>query len=96
VPISVSLVFCIPIGVLFYFEARWLIRYAVGRFEHRERKAARFCGAFGVSLIPLIYCFGLIQEAYPGTLGKTIAYGLLAAATWVFFGLITNTLKERK
>jgi hypothetical protein len=95
-PISIALWLGVPIGFLSYFEARWLIRYCVGRFDQRERRAARFCGAFGVFLIPLIYCFGLIEDAFPGRLGTTIACGLFAAVSFGFFGLILNTLNERK
>ncbi|MGD0522632.1 MAG: hypothetical protein ABSA48_15355 [Terracidiphilus sp.] len=95
-PISIALLLCLPIGFLFYFEARWLIRYALGRFEQRERRAARFLGVFGASLIPLIYCCGLIEDAFPGRLGETMAIGLLAVATWGLVGSIFVTLNERK
>ncbi len=42
-PISIALWLGVPIGFLFYFEARSLILYSVGRFEQQERRAARFC-----------------------------------------------------
>lgn len=95
-PISIALLFCIPIGFLFYFEARWLIRYALGRYEQRERRAARLFGVFGASLIPLIDCFGLIEDAFPGRLGKTIAIGFFLVATLGLFAPIFATLDERK
>jgi hypothetical protein len=74
-PISIAILLCIPIGLLFYFGARWGIRYASGRYELRERKAARLFGVFGALLIPLVYFFGRIEDALPGTLGKSIAIG---------------------
>ncbi|HUA99545.1 MAG TPA: hypothetical protein VMA34_14540 [Terracidiphilus sp.] len=93
-PISFGLLLGIPIGLIFYFEARWAIRYALGRYEQRERRAARICGAFGVSLVPLIYCFGLIEDAFPGKLGQ-IAAGVFI---WVigagFAGLVFGTLNK--
>ncbi|MGA2167655.1 MAG: hypothetical protein ABSG62_05545 [Terracidiphilus sp.] len=94
-PISLALLLCIPIGFLFYFEARWLIRYALGRYEQRERRAARLFGVFGASLIPSMYCFGIIEEAFPGRLGKTIAIGFFVVA-WGLVGSIFATLNERK
>ena len=73
-PISIGLLLCIPIGFLFFLEGRWLARYASGRYEQRERRAALLFGIFGASLIPLIYCFGHIEDAFPG-FGKTIENG---------------------
>jgi hypothetical protein len=96
VPISIALWFCIPIGFLFYFEARWLIRYALGRFEKRERRAARLFGVLGASLIPLTYCSGLIADAFPGRLGKTVASGFFALAVMGQFSPMLVTLNERK
>ncbi len=75
-PISIALLFCIPIGLLFYFEARWLSRRLAGRYELRERRAARFWGFFGALLIPFIYCFGLLEDAFPGRLGKALSVGI--------------------
>jgi peptidoglycan/LPS O-acetylase OafA/YrhL len=95
-PISIGLLLCLPIGILFFFEARWLIRYAVGRYEQRERRAARIFGIFGASLIPLMYCFGRIEGAFPGRLGKAIAMGFFMV---VICGLVLPTLatlEERK
>jgi len=80
-PISIALLLCIPIGFAFYYEARWLIRYFLGRYELRERRAARLFGVFGGLLIPMIYCFGLIEDALPGRLGKTAAIGFFMVAT---------------
>jgi hypothetical protein len=95
-PISIALLFCIPIGILFYFEGRWLIRYAFGRFEQRERRAACFFGVLGASLIPLIFCFGLIEHVFPGRLGETMAIGFFVAAFWALVGPIFANLIERK
>jgi hypothetical protein len=95
-PISIALLLCIPIGILFYFEARWLIRYALGRYEQRERRAARFFGVVGASLIPLIYCSGLIGSAFPGRLGKTIEIGFCVVAILGVASPIFATLYERK
>jgi hypothetical protein len=74
-PISIALLLCIPIGLFFYFEIRWLCRRILGRFEKYERRAARVWGLFGALLIPLIYCFGWIEYAFPGRLGKVLAIG---------------------
>jgi hypothetical protein len=85
----------IPIAFLFFFEARWLLRYASGRYEKWERRAARLFGVFGAFLVPLIYCFGLIDDAFPGRLGKMIAIGFVVAASGGLFTLIFATLNER-
>jgi hypothetical protein len=96
VPISIALLFCIPIGFLFYFEARWLIRYTVGDYGQRERRVARLLGVFGVALIPLIYSFGLVEDAFPGRLGKVLANGVIVVAGLGFTGSILAALNERK
>lgn len=78
-PISVALLFCIPIGLLFWMEARWFLRRFLNRYELRERRAASAWGLFGALLIPVIYAHGLIQEAFPGITGKAIATGFFVA-----------------
>jgi hypothetical protein len=95
-PISIALLLCIPLGFLFYFGARWGIRFVLGRFEQGERRAARLFGVFGASLIPLIWCTGLIEESFPGRLGTTIGIGFFAVATTGLLASILATLKERK
>jgi hypothetical protein len=95
VPISIGLLLGIPIAFLFFFEARWLIRYASGRYELRERRAARLFGVFGALLIPLIYCFGLIEDAFPGRLGETIAVGSFAIIGGLV-ALIFTTMNKGK
>ncbi len=81
-PISIALLLCVPIGLIAYFEARWLIRYCFGRYESRERKAARICGVFGVLLVPLLHCFGYIEQEFPGRTGENLAMGFL----WIMLG----------
>jgi len=71
----VALLFCIPIGLLFWMEARWFFRRFLDRYEKRERRAASVWGLFGALLVPMIYCYGVIQDALPGVLGRTIATG---------------------
>jgi hypothetical protein len=93
-PISYALLLCIPIGLLFYLEARWLIRYLLGRYEKRERKAACLFGAFGASLVPLINCFRLIEDALPGRLGTTIASGFFMVAAMGLVGTIFAILNN--
>ncbi len=96
-PISIAFLLCVPIGFLFYFEARWLIRYCLGRFESREHRAARICGFFGASLIPLIYCFGLIEQELPGRIGEFLAMGFFMVASSGFLGAVIAILgKGRK
>jgi hypothetical protein len=63
-PTSIALLFYVPVGLLFYFEARWFFRRFAGRCEYRERRAARLWGLFGGLLIPLIYCFGFIEGGF--------------------------------
>jgi hypothetical protein len=93
-PISIALWFGIPIGFLFYFEARWLLRFFLGRYERKERLAARFFGAFGVSLIPLVFCSGLIEHAFPGRLGEILAMGFFMVVGWGFWGMFIATVNE--
>lgn len=79
-PISLALLLCIPIGILFYFEARWLVRKFASCGEQMQRRIARTWGIFGAMLIPLIYCFGMIESAISGTLGKVLASGFFMIA----------------
>ena len=89
-PIDFALLFCIPIGILYYFAARWSLRFFLGRYEQKERRAARLFGAFGALSIPLIYCSGLVGDAVSGRFGQTIAGGLFAVAA---LGLVSPLLK---
>jgi hypothetical protein len=96
-PITYALLLCLPIGLLFYFEARWLIRYLLGRYKEKERRAALFFGIFGALLIPLIYCFGHIEDESPGSAGKAIAAGFFVAVSWVLaYPFFKTCLKESK
>ena len=95
-PISIALFLGIPIGFLAYFEARWLIRYFFGRYEPRERKAALICGLFGASLIPLLRCFGYIEQEFPGKTGENLAMGFVMVASWAFAGPIVAILSKGK
>jgi hypothetical protein len=95
-PIAIQLLLCVPIGLVAYFEARWLIRHFFGHFESRERKAALICGFFGVSLIPLLHCFGYIEREYPGRLGENLAMGFLFIAFWAFAGPVVAILSKGK
>jgi hypothetical protein len=95
-PISIALFLGIPIGFLFYFEARWLIQWCLGRYESRERKVARFCAFFGVLLVPLIYCFGFIWQEFPGRIGEVLAMGFFTAASFAFAGPIIAILNKGK
>jgi len=95
-PISIALFLGIPIGLLFYFEARWLIRYWTGRYESPEHKAARICGFFGLSLVPLIYCFGFIGQEFPGRIGEILAIGFFMIASLAFAGPVIAILSKGK
>ena len=95
-PISVALLFCIPIGLLFYMEARWFFRRFLHRYELRERKAACAWGLFGVLLIPVIYAHGLIQESFPGTTGRTIATGFFVVVGLLVCSPIFAILAKEK
>jgi hypothetical protein len=95
-PIYLALLLCIPIGFFAYFEARWLILHVMGRYESRERKAARICGFFGVSLIPLLRCFGYIEQEFPGRTGENLAMGFLMVAYGAFAGPIILILRKEK
>jgi hypothetical protein len=95
-PIFIALLLCIPLGFLFYFEARWLLRFFLGRYEQKERRAARLFGAFGALSIPLIYCTGLLGDAIPGRFGRTTAAGLFGVATMGLIGPFLKTLMDEK
>jgi hypothetical protein len=95
-PISIALLLGIPIGLLFCFEARWLIRYAFDRHARRERITARFCGVCAALLIPLVCCFGLIEGALPGRLGMVVANGTIVVDMLPLVGSIFATPNERK
>jgi Na+-driven multidrug efflux pump len=95
-PINFALLFCIPIGILYYFAARWLLRFFLRRYEQKERRAARLFALFGALSIPLIYCAGLVGNAIPGRFGKIIAAVLFAVAVAGFIGPLMKTLTEGK
>ena len=95
-PISLALWFCIPIGALYYFAARWLLRFFLGRYEQKERWAARLFGAFGTLSIPLIYWSGLIGDAISGRFGRAVAGGLFAVVALGLIGPLLMTLMEGK
>lgn len=78
-PISVALLFCIPIGFAFYYEARWLIRWATGRYGLKERREALAFGVFGGLLIPMIYWGGRAESAFSGEIEKTVTLGITMA-----------------
>jgi hypothetical protein len=80
------LLFSIPLGLLFFFQARWLIRLLLGRYEKAERRVARSIGIFGALLIPLDYGTRLIEEAVHGNVGKMLATGLVVVAVFLLLG----------
>ena len=95
-PISIALLLCIPLGLLFYFGARWLLRFFLGHYERKERMSARLFGAFGALSIPLIYYSGLVGDAIPGRLGKVVASGIFALIAMGLIGPFLMTLMEGK
>ena len=95
-PIWSAPLLCIPVGLLFYFEARWLIRYCLGRYEQKERKAARLIGAYGALFIPIIFGFGSIERAIPGRVGELTAYGFFVAVSCGFAFAVIASLNEGK
>jgi len=95
-PISYALLLCIPIGALYFFAARWLLRFFLGRYEQKERKGAWLFGAFGALSIPLIYCSGLVGDAISGRLGRAVAGGLFGVAAVGLTGPLLKTLMEGK
>jgi len=96
-PISIALLFCIPIGLGLYYEGRWLIRKAIGRWSVKERRGALAFGILGGLLIPMVYCDALAEGALSGKLHKSIVAGMTFAigasiaglSGWVF-------VKEKK
>jgi hypothetical protein len=95
-PITYALLLCIPIGALYYFAARWLLRFFLGRYELKERRAACLFGAFGALSIPMIYCCGLVGDAVPGRFGQAVADGLFAVVALGLIGPLLMTLMEGK
>jgi len=76
---QIVLLFSVPVGFLFFFQARWLVRLLLRRYEREERMLAVFFGIYGALLIPLAYGVKFIEGAFPGRLGKVLAAGLFAA-----------------
>ena len=95
-PITLALWFCIPIGALYYFAARSLLRFFLGRYEQKERNAARLFGAFGALSLPLIYCFGLVGNSISGKFGHAIAGGLFGIVALALVSPLLMTLMEGK
>ena len=96
VPMSLALWFCIPIGALYYFAGRWLLRFFLGRYERRERRAAWLFGAFGALSIPLLYYSGLAGDAISVRFGRAVAGGLFAVVALGLIGPLLMTLMEGK
>lgn len=67
-PISFALLFCIPIGFAFYYEARWLVWWANGRSGMEERRAMLAFTVFGGLLIPGVYSSSLAWARFRETL----------------------------
>ena len=95
-PISYALLLCIPIGLLAYFEARWTIRYVLGRYEQRERRAARLIGVYGALIIPLIYVCGLAGDSFSQPTGKIVTAVLFSSITAAFIGPMFVVLFDRR
>lgn len=95
-PISIALLFCIPIGFLMYFELRWLFCHFLSRYEQKERRVARVFGVFGAFLIPIVYCYGCIEDAFPGRMGETVATGFLTVLSFAVVGLVARIYSTRE
>jgi hypothetical protein len=59
----------------------------MGRYEGPERRASMAFGVFGALLIPYIWISGCLQEEFPGTPGKVIAFLLLQAEGLILVAL---------
>jgi hypothetical protein len=94
-PINYALLLCIPIGLFAYFEARWMIRFVLGRYEQRERRAALLVGAYGALIIPLIYVCGVAGDAFSRHIGKFITPVMFALISAVFVLPVFRVLFER-
>jgi len=81
-PVNFTLLFCIPIGILYYFAARSLLRFFLGRYEQKERRAARLFGAFGALSIPLIYCSGWSEMRFQEGLDRQLPGDYLRSPPW--------------
>lgn len=95
-PISYALLLCIPIGLLCFFWARWLLRFHLGRYEGSERRAALSFGAFGALSIPLLYCAGLIRASIPGKFGEFVGAGSFAIIAMGLTTPFVRTLIEAR
>lgn len=98
-PISIALLFCIPTGFAFHYEARWLIRWATGRFGLKERRGVLAFGVFGGLLIPMIYCAGFTERAVSGEFEKYVAAArtmIVGVSIAVFAGWMFVTENRRK
>jgi hypothetical protein len=83
-PIAIGLLLCIPIGFLFYLQARWLFLRIFRRYGEKERRVARLFGLLGLLLVPLAYGFSLLKNAIPGKPGEAIARGILIMVLGAF------------
>ncbi|MGO9324941.1 MAG: hypothetical protein ACLP07_10305 [Terracidiphilus sp.] len=95
-PISYALLLCIPIGLLAYFEARWMLRFFLGRYEQKERKAAYCFAAFGALSVPLIYVSGIVGAAISGMFGTVVSGVLFGVVAMLLIGPLLWMLMERK
>jgi hypothetical protein len=78
-PITYALLLCVPIGALFYFEMRWVIKRFFGSYGQKEIAAARLWGLFGALIIPFIYCSGLIGSLFPQRFETIVIAGIFVA-----------------
>jgi len=95
-PITYALFLCVPIGLLAYFEARWLIRYVSERYAQRERKAVRLVGVYGALIIPLIYVCGRAGDSFSSPTGKIVTAVLFSLITAAFVGPMFVVLSDRE
>ena len=89
-PVNFTLLFCIPIGILYYFAARWSLRFFLGRYEQKERRVRTPVWGLWCLVDPLNLLLRLVGDAVSGRFGQTIAGGLFAVAA---LGLVSPLLK---
>ncbi|HEY1804052.1 MAG TPA: hypothetical protein VGG45_06185 [Terracidiphilus sp.] len=94
-PINYALLLCVPIGLLAYLEARWMVRFVLGRYGERERRAVRLVGIYGALIIPLIYVCGLAGASVSGRMGRIVTPVLFALIFGVFVAPLFRVLFEK-
>jgi hypothetical protein len=86
-PISYAFLLGVPIGLFFYWVARFCLHYTTNSFGKVEHRASLAFGAFGVLLVPFLWTFGCLHDAFPNFPGVALGFLLLLVESFFLMAL---------